>query len=599
MAGIGLNRSRQAPAQDTPSFGAIAERFRRAGDLDRAIALCEEGLKKFPNQLSARVTLGWALLDKGEYDLARQELERVIRRAPDNLAAIRGLAELHDRAEHAVTGLDSNGVWTPPEELSDEAAVSVEVPGASLVVDAQADFVEQVQVHAAPLPLPPLPVADAAAAEVDPQSLIETPAQAAVAHAGGVVEPAPAVEDALADISQPPAELVTPAALAIDGVDEAAPLDNSFDPMGAVDLAPATESIDAWVADAREPESALDAEPILFAENGEIELARMASELAASPSEVGVSDTVIDLPSADPDIEGAFFQFEDTSPQPVPSEGIALLDPQIDLPVVEAFDERMLDPELSPALGVALASAGDIDLGMSVEPEREVATVLAFDQTGMPDLDRESEWSGAVDTPGEVSGEPEPILIEAATVASEAIEISEVTEASALPEPRGIIEGPPSAETASASIDLPDATLEAPGVERAEQGPLEAGHSVGAWPEVAAEPEAHPASATTELAPTGIFAPIAHGDDQDDQAGHQPESAADDVEPRAELDESQDLSGLAAAASAQIPDTDADLFPMPAMAQEPVRSGPPIAALEGFLRKISARRLHLTPGSVA
>src|SRR5580765_58824 len=102
MAGILLNRSRQVPAEDTPAFGGIAERFRRGGDLDRAIALCREGLKKFPDQLSARVTLGWSLLDKGEYDAARAELEQVLRRAPDNLAAIRGLAELHGREDHAM-----------------------------------------------------------------------------------------------------------------------------------------------------------------------------------------------------------------------------------------------------------------------------------------------------------------------------------------------------------------------------------------------------------------------------------------------------------------------------------------------------------------
>ena len=98
--GLLLNRSRQVPAEDTPAFGGIAERFRRAGDLDRAITLCREGLRKFPTLLSARVTLGWALLDKGEYDEARRELEQVLRRAPDNLAAIRGLAELHDRTDH-------------------------------------------------------------------------------------------------------------------------------------------------------------------------------------------------------------------------------------------------------------------------------------------------------------------------------------------------------------------------------------------------------------------------------------------------------------------------------------------------------------------
>src|SRR4029079_18430988 len=122
MAGILLNRSRQAPAEDTPAFGGIAERFRRAGDLDRAIALCRDGLKKFPKQLSARVTLGWSLIDKGLYDEARQELEAVLRGAPDNLAAIRGLAELHDRTENHV----DSSAWHQPSEPEAAAPAPVE-----------------------------------------------------------------------------------------------------------------------------------------------------------------------------------------------------------------------------------------------------------------------------------------------------------------------------------------------------------------------------------------------------------------------------------------------------------------------------------------
>ena len=119
-AGITLNRSRQVPAEDTPAFGGIAERFRRAGDLDRAVALCRDGLKKFPDHLSARVTLGWSLLDLGKYDEARVELEQALKRAPDNLAAIRGLAELHDRAEHTMLlPMDGPGQWPPDAETID------------------------------------------------------------------------------------------------------------------------------------------------------------------------------------------------------------------------------------------------------------------------------------------------------------------------------------------------------------------------------------------------------------------------------------------------------------------------------------------------
>ncbi|MCC7007565.1 MAG: tetratricopeptide repeat protein [Acidobacteria bacterium] len=125
--GLLLNRTRQVPAEDTAAFAGIAERFRRAGDLDRAITLCRDGLKKFPTLLSARVTLGWALLDKGCYDEARAELEQVLRRAPDNLAAIRGLAELHDRSEHIAQAADASWHQVPAAE-DDPPAIAAADP---------------------------------------------------------------------------------------------------------------------------------------------------------------------------------------------------------------------------------------------------------------------------------------------------------------------------------------------------------------------------------------------------------------------------------------------------------------------------------------
>jgi tetratricopeptide (TPR) repeat protein len=117
-----LQRRSQRAAEESAAFGPIAERFRRAGDLDRAVSLCREGLQKFPHHISARVTLGWSLLDLGKYEEARVELEQVLRRAPDNLAAIRGLAELHDRAEHTMNlPMDGPGQWPPTEESLAEA----------------------------------------------------------------------------------------------------------------------------------------------------------------------------------------------------------------------------------------------------------------------------------------------------------------------------------------------------------------------------------------------------------------------------------------------------------------------------------------------
>lgn len=80
------------------AFAALAEEYRRSGHFDDAIATCRTGLQRHPAYLSARVTLGRSLLEIGRYDEARQELEQVLRSAPENLAAIRALAEIHHRA---------------------------------------------------------------------------------------------------------------------------------------------------------------------------------------------------------------------------------------------------------------------------------------------------------------------------------------------------------------------------------------------------------------------------------------------------------------------------------------------------------------------
>ncbi|MCX6544176.1 MAG: tetratricopeptide repeat protein [Acidobacteria bacterium] len=79
------------------AFAQLAEEYRRAGRLREAIETCRTGLTRHPGYLSARVTLGRALLDVDQLDDACRELSGVLKQAPENLAAIRGLAEVHRR----------------------------------------------------------------------------------------------------------------------------------------------------------------------------------------------------------------------------------------------------------------------------------------------------------------------------------------------------------------------------------------------------------------------------------------------------------------------------------------------------------------------
>jgi hypothetical protein len=215
-----LNRSRKVPAEDTAAFGAIAERFRRAGALERAVELCREGLQKFPDHISARVTLGWSLLDLGKYDEARVELEQVLRRAPDNLAAIRGLAELHDRFEHTLhLPMDGPGQWPPPPESMDEA------PGGDASAPEQNAADTDLEMSPAALGIP---IWSASVGPVTPEPELETapartasvqatapaPATAAAATLVTASAAAAAPVPASTPAAAPPPPVVTPAAVA-------------------------------------------------------------------------------------------------------------------------------------------------------------------------------------------------------------------------------------------------------------------------------------------------------------------------------------------------------------------------------------------------
>jgi tetratricopeptide (TPR) repeat protein len=79
------------------AFAQLAEECRRAGAYQEAVQTCRAGLAIHPGYLSARVTLGRALLELGELAEAHAELSRVLESAPENLAAIRGLAEIYHR----------------------------------------------------------------------------------------------------------------------------------------------------------------------------------------------------------------------------------------------------------------------------------------------------------------------------------------------------------------------------------------------------------------------------------------------------------------------------------------------------------------------
>jgi tetratricopeptide (TPR) repeat protein len=98
-------RVHQDPA--SLAFAPLAEELRRAGRAREAVTLCQNGLLHHPEYVSARATLGRALLDLGEIDDALFELQSVLSAAPENLMALRGIAELHHRRGELTEALNA------------------------------------------------------------------------------------------------------------------------------------------------------------------------------------------------------------------------------------------------------------------------------------------------------------------------------------------------------------------------------------------------------------------------------------------------------------------------------------------------------------
>jgi len=144
------------------AFAALAEEYRRAGRYEEAIATCAAGLKRHPSYLSAHVTLGRALIEVGRYEDAREELEFVLRAAPENLAAIRGLAEIHHRRGDAVYAPEDDDTYAEPEAVAPPASGGAPRPPAPQAAgDAASSEPAQAVLHASPEAPPVDPLVEA------------------------------------------------------------------------------------------------------------------------------------------------------------------------------------------------------------------------------------------------------------------------------------------------------------------------------------------------------------------------------------------------------------------------------------------------------
>jgi tetratricopeptide (TPR) repeat protein len=96
-------RRQEERLQRDPSslaFAQLADLYRKVGRTHEAIALCREGLARFPHYTTARLILAKALLSEGELGAALAELSAILEVSPRDIQCHRLAAEIQRRRGH-------------------------------------------------------------------------------------------------------------------------------------------------------------------------------------------------------------------------------------------------------------------------------------------------------------------------------------------------------------------------------------------------------------------------------------------------------------------------------------------------------------------
>lgn len=96
MAGTTRIEELQKKFDENPRryFAPLANEYRKAGDIDQAIAICQEYLPQQPGHMSGHIVYGQALFEARRFDDAREVFETALSLDPENLIALRHLGDI-------------------------------------------------------------------------------------------------------------------------------------------------------------------------------------------------------------------------------------------------------------------------------------------------------------------------------------------------------------------------------------------------------------------------------------------------------------------------------------------------------------------------
>src|SRR6478609_9264776 len=78
-------------------FAPLANEYRKIGDFEQAILICQEFLPQQPGHMSGHIVYGQALFEAGRVDEARGVFETALSLDPENLIALRHLGDIAGR----------------------------------------------------------------------------------------------------------------------------------------------------------------------------------------------------------------------------------------------------------------------------------------------------------------------------------------------------------------------------------------------------------------------------------------------------------------------------------------------------------------------
>lgn len=306
-------------------FAPLANEYRKSGDLEQAISLCQEHLADQPGNMNGHVVYGQALFEAGRFDEAAVTFETALSLDPENLIALRHLGDMARDHGNTVKARE----WYM--RVLDADPRNDEILG----------FIHQMEAapatSEAPAAAPAEPIAGTASPDFGPPRAAATPTPV-VPYVSVEDEPAPPprqstglmdlsidlglntdgifdhVSEAVAEVSGPAPEDATPAAV-----------DDGFASIGFPDE-PAAPGPEAEVA----PEFGVEAAPAPVAE------AESLPRADAAP--VGEVESLPDAAPA-PEPEVALWPSDEAASEPTPLADLPSIEPAPPEPTAEVSPE--------------------------------------------------------------------------------------------------------------------------------------------------------------------------------------------------------------------------------------------------------------------